>query len=194
MLEISFLCAADVCCAVLCDPITTYKHTHMHMSCFCRKYPQKIPVCRDGAGGMSYGLLQFSFTTMRVWPLFNLRSDISYALMWTKGPKVTVKQTRGKSLLGCQGCRGFQPYGRLSLDPRCHVSLWFPVLGFGLGFCLGLIPSSEAAGSWFFSMSVLYVSYVVPTARHMSRGPNETKTNSNSCMFHGSMFHEQSQV
>ena len=68
MLEISFLCAADVCSAVMCDPVTIYKHTHMHMSCFCRKYPQTIPVCRDGAGGMSYGLLQFSFTTMRVWP------------------------------------------------------------------------------------------------------------------------------
>lgn len=42
------------------------------------------------------------------------------------------KETRGESLFGC---RGFQPYGRLSLSRRCHVSV-VPVLDLGLGLVL----------------------------------------------------------
>ena len=116
---------------------------------------------------------------------FRLLQCVCGRLDVDQGPKVTVKQTRGKSLLGCQGCRGFQPYGRLSLDPRCHVSLWFSVLGFGLGFCLGLIPSSEAAGSWLLCEcgSVWVCVYVSMSVMCAHRPAHEPRTKRNEDKF-----------
>lgn len=64
---------------------------------------------------------------------------MSYTMTWD--PK--RKKTAGGKLIGVPGS---QPYGRLSLG-HAVMSL-VPVLDFGSGFGLGLIPSSEGCGVW----------------------------------------------